>query len=241
MDVVSWLTATLGGIVVAIGVVTAFLVVNGGYVDKTTCPGGGGGTQTSWSWGIDDIIPYSRTTTPPCVSHTATRLLISWVGISSLNSGATKTTDADGAFVKQASPILRDISAEFVQETKEANAIKNFTGDKTQASTAVMVRAAQVMRNIGAQLKSSPIADDPDLVSLRSKLIVWTTFQRFADLQFATAVRNGSVANLGKVLAKSKGAASFLAARSDLNKLSLTLQARYPQLDNWGFLNTSGG
>jgi hypothetical protein len=70
----------------AVTVAALFLVVNGGYVYKTQCPLPGGGVTASWTYGINDILPYIRTTSAPCVSHTGTRLALSALSIWPLHS-----------------------------------------------------------------------------------------------------------------------------------------------------------
>ncbi len=72
-----YVASLLGGA----AVIVALVLVNGGYVYKTTCPLASGGSQTSWTYGINDIVPYIRKTKAPCYSHTGTRLALSWVGI----------------------------------------------------------------------------------------------------------------------------------------------------------------
>jgi hypothetical protein len=74
----------LGSLVGVVGValiVLAFLLVNGGYIYETKCPLASGGTQKSWTYAIDDLVPYIRQTSAPCTSHSGTRLALSAVGI----------------------------------------------------------------------------------------------------------------------------------------------------------------
>jgi hypothetical protein len=87
------LRSTIAGLLTGAGVVLVLLLVNGGFVYKTTCPLASGGTQTSWTWAINDIIPYTRSTSPPCSSHTATRLLLSTVGAWPLHRATASASD----------------------------------------------------------------------------------------------------------------------------------------------------
>lgn len=68
-----------------------FLLINGGYVYRTKCPLPSGGTQTSWTYGINDILPYIRSTSAPCKSHTGTRLALSAIGISPIHDNYSAT------------------------------------------------------------------------------------------------------------------------------------------------------
>ena len=85
------------GIAAGSVVVLVLLVVNGGYVYKTTCPNSGGSETTSWVYGIDDVLPYTRSTSPPCYSHTATRLLLSSIGIAPLKAASASTSGSSDA------------------------------------------------------------------------------------------------------------------------------------------------
>jgi hypothetical protein len=52
----------LGGVAVAL----VIILINTGYIYKTTCQTPSGGSESSWSYNIDDILPYSRSASPPC-------------------------------------------------------------------------------------------------------------------------------------------------------------------------------
>jgi len=94
-------------IIGALTVAALFLLVNGGYVYKTQCPLPGGSVTASWTYGINDILPYIRTTSAPCVSHTGTRLALSALSIWPLHSAhqpATSSSNTDSA----ATPALTD-------------------------------------------------------------------------------------------------------------------------------------
>src|SRR6266508_2071649 len=90
------------GLLLLMGTVgIAALLLNGGYVYKTSCPLASGGTQTTWTYGIDDILPYIRHTSEPCTAHTGTRLVLSAIGIAPLgNHGAEARADARSGLAK---------------------------------------------------------------------------------------------------------------------------------------------
>lgn len=79
------LVERFGKIGLALAASVVVFLANGGYVYKTTCPLPAGGSQSSWTWAIDDVIPYTRQTAAPCVSHSGARLLLSALGISPLH------------------------------------------------------------------------------------------------------------------------------------------------------------
>ena len=211
-------------------VLAVVAAVNLGYLYKTACP-----TGTHWSWTINDVVPYTRTANAPCVSHSAGRLLVSWVGISKL--GGSRSVDAaDSAFVKQTSGVLSDISTEFARERKEANTLKDFNGDRVQAALTVTTRSANALKALRSRMRATPVAHDHDLISLRTELTHWIGLQVQIDQLIADSVKAGTLSTTVKLLPKTKLARDIATSHDRLNTLAVTLQDRYPALHDWGFL-----
>jgi hypothetical protein len=139
MELAGRALALLGGVAFFVAIV----LINGGYIYKTTCPTPTGGSESSWSYNIDDVIPYSRSAPAPCSTHSVSRLALSWTGIWSLGHTATpvKITAAD----KQAAVVLgaatKATSTEFAREKSASAAITKEMKAKgvTQAVEAKLV------------------------------------------------------------------------------------------------------
>jgi len=89
------------------------LLLNLGYVYKTSCPSG-----TSWHYSaLDDVIPYTRQAAAPCHTHSATRLALSAIGIAKVKetSGTGASATADKAN-QQAADTLREATAVITAE-----------------------------------------------------------------------------------------------------------------------------
>lgn len=85
MRLVRSVTGVLGAVLAALVIV----LVNGGYVYRTQCPHIQGSTETSWSYHINDIVPYFGYSRTGCEVHTASRLALDWVGVWKLHSATT--------------------------------------------------------------------------------------------------------------------------------------------------------
>ena len=57
------------------------VAINGGYIYRTQCAGAGGSTDTSWSYKINQIVPYIGYSKTGCETHTATRVALNSLGI----------------------------------------------------------------------------------------------------------------------------------------------------------------
>ena len=69
------------GLVAGVAVVIALLLVNGGYVYRSQCPQASGSVETSWSYRISSVVPYSRYSRSNCAVHSATRVALAKLGI----------------------------------------------------------------------------------------------------------------------------------------------------------------
>jgi hypothetical protein len=92
---------SLIGSLSALGVLGLVVLVNGGYVYRTSCPRADGHVETSWQWRINDVIPYLGYSVSDCQSHTATRELLSAVGVWKLRSHISTSTAANQAAATQ--------------------------------------------------------------------------------------------------------------------------------------------
>jgi hypothetical protein len=171
----------LGGV----AVVVAFLLINGGYVYKTTCPLASGSSETSWTYNILDIIPYTRDTKPPCSSHTATRLALSWIGIWPLEHGtkAKAITPADRTAAENLREATSAIVAEYARERTVGASLTNETNTKglTAATRQKFIRLVndgsakyQVIKD---EVDRPIAASDPQLIEARKALSTWLGYQ----------------------------------------------------------------
>lgn len=84
----------IAGLLSGVAVVLVIVLVNGGYVYKTTCQQPNGSTTTGWDYRINDVIPYFGFSQSGCKAHTATREVLSAIGLWKLNSGPASTDNA---------------------------------------------------------------------------------------------------------------------------------------------------
>ena len=85
-------------------------------------------------------------------------------------------------------------------------------------------------------MKATPVPNDPDLVSPRENLTHLIHLQVTVNQRIVTSVRDGTFAKLAKDLQKSPIARELVATNSTLNGLALRIQTRYPELNDWSFL-----
>jgi len=229
-------TGFLGGV----AVVVALLLVNGGYVYKTTCPLASGGSQSSWTYGINDIIPYIRKTSPPCRSHTGTRLALSGIGIWPLGHGtkAETLTTEDQKAVRSLQVATAEITREYARERRFTAALRREARAKG-VTPAIRAKIARGMSDTIAALQAikdkldRPIqASDAQLIDARTSLSTWLAYQLAIDKLFTSSSSyqqwvkraNGLYgAKLDDVIAR-------------LRYLSVVIQARFPQVNDWSFL-----
>jgi hypothetical protein len=233
----------LGSVAVGLAVVIVFLFINGGYVYRTKCPLASGGTQTKWTYGIDDILPYIRSTSAPCKSHTGTRLLISAVGIAPLNEGdstadAAPITPADQVAADALATAVSAISTEYDRERQLVAPLQ--TAIKSQGLTPDLQRritrtVRETIRRYGAikkPLDASGDASDAQLVEAKRLVSLYLALQAAANRLYFNSP--------GRVREKSTALAERLApVVRRLQTLSVEIQTKYPNVTDWGFLPNS--
>jgi hypothetical protein len=226
----------LGGV---IGVV-AVVLINGGYVYKTTCPLASGGTQTSWTWGINDIVPYIRNTTAPCYSHTGTRLALSGIGIWPLGHSTEAKTDSrkNRAAAESLRVATASITTEYARERtataafiREAKA-KGLTPVVRQRLIRLFNRSIAEFQAIKDSLDRPINAADQQLVDGRDALSTWLGYQVAINRLFVSA--SSYKQWMDEVNAQFGSKLNDVDSR--LRYLSLAIEARYPQVNDWGFL-----
>ncbi|TMC50039.1 MAG: hypothetical protein E6J20_17635 [Chloroflexi bacterium] len=211
----------------------AVIAINGGYVYKTTCPRPTGGNDSSWSYNIDDIVPYTRTVSPPCSTHSASRLALSWVGIWSLGHGATpvKITTADkqeavalGAATKATADEYARENAASAAITKEMQA-KGVTRALEDKLVAFVKGSITKWGAIKARVDQPTSASDKQLLEARQLL---STFVGY----LATSDRLLLSGTSGKDVNAQYGGKLVTTARRLQYDLAF-LKARYPQVKDW--------
>lgn len=85
----------IAGFFSAFAVVLVIVLVNGGYVYKTTCQQPNGSTTTGWEYRINDVVPYFGFSQSGCTAHTATREVLSAIGLWKLKSGTSRGDTAN--------------------------------------------------------------------------------------------------------------------------------------------------
>jgi hypothetical protein len=88
------LLAALGTLATGTAVLLAIVAINGGYVYRTQCLHVGGSTESSWSWRINDLIPYLGYSRSGCEVHTATRWALDAVGVWSIKSESVTAAES---------------------------------------------------------------------------------------------------------------------------------------------------
>jgi hypothetical protein len=233
---VAWIGSVLGGIAFVI----VFALINGGYVYKTTCPLASGGSESSWTYAINDIIPYTRSTNAPCHGHTGTRLALSGLGIWPL--GHKSTTHELTAEDQQAAESLRvatsAITAEYAFERQTSDRLRaesnNFQAmtPKVRTEFANYINtAAANYEKIKANLDKPTAATDQQLIDTRKALSEWLGYIVGVNSLFQTS------SSIEDWQAKTKQYLPKLRdSASRLRYLSVAVQTRFPQVKEWGFL-----
>ena len=219
------------------GAVAAVLLVNGGYIYKTSCPLSSGGTQTSWTYGINDLLPYIRSTSAPCTSHTATRLALSAIGIARIANPASATkTDVLGA--RALGAVTAAINSEYALERRQITQLKKKSGlSQARRSSLAHQEIGLVvthMQRIQTQLTNLPRSPDTDLAAARDLLRQWFGYQ----IQFDTALNNQMTkaeltaleGRIGPQLSKNV---------TDLQAAAAVVGAKYPGVADWSFLSST--
>jgi hypothetical protein len=236
----------LGSVAVGLAVVVGFLLINGGYVYRTKCPLASGATQTKWTYGIDDILPYIRSTSAPCKSHTGTRLLLSAVGIAKINDGGSNTAPAsnvtpeDTASAEALATATSAITSEYDRERSTTAplqlAIKSqgLTPALRQKLLQEIGRAANHLLAIKKTLDRTAPAKDSQLAETQRVLSLWLAREVEADRVLLTSSTNAEFMRRTREVALK---IEPLSRR--LQTLSVEIQAKYPNVTDWGFLPNS--
>jgi hypothetical protein len=233
----------LGSIATGVTVGVIFLLINGGYVYRTKCPLPGGSTQTHWTYGIDDILPYIRSTSPPCKSHTGTRLLLSAVGIAKIDDGGSNTapasnvTPADTAAADALAMATSAITAEYDNERRILAPIQpalksqGLTPALKQKLVQELDRGANRLLAIKKTLDGAAPADDSELAETQRILSLWLARQVEIYRVFLTTNTSAEYERRTTDLARKIHPLS-----QRLQTLSVEIQAKYPNVTDWGFL-----
>jgi hypothetical protein len=232
-----YLAGFLGGAVV----LAAVLIINGGFVYKTTCPTPTGGHTTSWTYGIDDIVPYTRKTDPPCYSHTGTRLLLSAVRIWPLANGTAKTnpvTATDRAAAESLGTAVSAISTEYTRErklvaslTSEARA-QGVTPAVRRRFVRLLAGTVAALESIKSRVDRSPEPSDSQLVDTRDALSTYLRYQIEIDQLFSSS---SSLQDWSDKV-KARYGRKLFDVVGRLRFLSVPVQERFPQVKDWSFL-----
>jgi hypothetical protein len=229
----------VGGVV---GFVVIFLFINGGYVYRTKCPLPSGGTQTSWTYGINDVIPYVRSTSAPCKSHSGTRLALSAVGVWPIHDGFSASSSHVTQQDREAADALANattaLSAELKREQRLTNELRDQARAAGGATPAIQHKllsliTADVTRfeAIKTDLDNSTQAKDPELAEARREVSLYAAREIESNRAFLTS------SSLAKAERKSNAALrKVVPVVHRLQQLAPDIQARYPNVKDWSFL-----
>lgn len=237
--------AGAGAIFGGLFIVVVVLVANGGYVYKTTCPTSAGGTQTSWTYNINDVIPYVDSASAPCVSHTATRLLISAIGIAPLGHHEAQYSSAEISENKALATAIattnRLIEGEYAYERTQTTKMKALAAKNRPAALAfavLMIRGGITRFNsFKGQLDSAPDVPDGNLTEAKSLLSQWLGLQTKADRVTLAEFQTGQVGAGAKAQTVAVGR-EIQPVDLKLRALAPTLAGDYPQLTHWSYLGS---
>jgi len=235
----------LGRLAVGTFVVLALLVVNGGYVYKTTCPNASGGSTTGWTYGINDVLPYIRTTSAPCSSHTATRLLVSAVGIAPLGHHASFSAadmHKDQTLATTLGSVNAAINHEYATERAMIVAVRKLVKTNRQAGLTlvetVMTIGSTRFEALSKRVDRAPGVPDANLNHAADLLSQWLSLQAEVSRVGSAALSSGGSAATYK--AQTLAVARKIApVATELRTLAPTLAATYPQLTQWSYLKSS--
>jgi hypothetical protein len=220
-----------------IAFVAAVLLINGGYVYRTQCPLASGGTQTSWTYGINDILPYIRQTSAPCHSHTGTRLALDTLGVyrihDSIGNGQA-SSPTDPASASSLANALQQINAEFARETALVAPLtaKQKAGTLTAADMSryrsFAAAGASQFTRIRDGLASPRTSPDPNVRAASRELSTWLGYQIAAD-RLIFVVHSAQA-----FLTQSRQITKQLAnVAPQLRASVLLVEAKYPDVKGW--------
>jgi hypothetical protein len=189
----------------ALVVLTVAVLVNGGFVYKTSCATADGHTVTHWSYAISDVIPYIGYAESGCQSHTATRELLSAVGVWPLGSKHTANAGSGHTLVSSddyAVGLRADINAITGIYSDEKTAAAKLEAAGVTASKVVdeerTFALAYAQAIAKAKADAPPHGVDPDLKTLWGDIIEIGQLHRKSDLIVASdVVANGRLTTDG--------------------------------------------
>jgi hypothetical protein len=226
-----------------IGFVVIVLFFNTGYVYRTKCPLPSGGTQTSWTFGIDDVIPYIRSTSAPCKSHTGTRLALNEVGVWPIHDGfsaasSSPVTQEDKAAAAALAKATAALSAEYTHERKLGAAIHDeirahggYTAALRRRAFGLLGSYVAHLSRIKTGLDGSTRANDAELAETQRELSLFVAQQIAVNRAFLTSTSQAEAQR------RSNAALSkIVPVVHRLQQLAPDVQAKYPNVNNWQFL-----
>jgi hypothetical protein len=236
-EVAGKILGAAGGLIMALVVLTVAVLVNGGFVYKTSCATADGHTITHWSYAISDVIPYIGYAESGCQSHTGTRELLSAVGVWPLGSKHTANAGSGHTLVSSddyAVGLRADINAILGTADDEKAAAAKLQADGLAIPKAIDVErrfaVAYAQAIAKAKADAPPNGVDPDLRTLWGDMIELAQLHRESDLVLASDL----VAN-GRLTAHGHDRIRALAARyaplsRDTSALGRRLAQKYSAL-----------
>jgi hypothetical protein len=222
--------------------VAAILLANGGYVYRTKCPLPSGGTQTSWTYGINDILPYIRSTSAPCKSHTGTRLALNEIGLWPVHDGfsapSTHVAEEDRDAANALARATTAITVEYAREGKVGKALRNdinahggFTAALRRRFFGYFGTTVASLNRIKTGLDGSTRAKDPELAETQRVLSLWLARAIEANRAFLTSTSTTEARRRSNAVLR-----KIVPVVRRLQQLAPDVQAKYPNVKDWGFL-----
>jgi hypothetical protein len=229
---------SIGRLIAVVAVIGLIVFVNGGYVYKTSCARADGHIDTSWQYRISDFIPYLGHTVSGCASHTATRQLLSAVGIwklaSASHGGQAAMTSTDYSVELRAD--INSVTGIYQDEEARAANIKKAAGGGAKLNPAEIVKEEQTFAlayaSVIAKMRTDapPSGVDPDLKRMWAGFIEYGTLHRKADLELASdLVAHGTVTSQSTTATRHL-ARQLVTLSGPLLAASQRARAKYPAL-----------
>jgi hypothetical protein len=239
------LGAIASSLVAALGVIAVILlivVINGGYVWRSDCATSRGTVKTSYSYSLYQLVPYLAPSESGCSYYSGTRVIASAIGfwkIPDANGGnaAPSSSPETAQFVAGASDVLDAISKDWQRQL--ALQRRGFQGlGRDEAIARFRTGAARIEATYERavdRLERLPDPSDDDLTLLRTSLTEWLRLQLAVGDVLLRAIERGATSE-----ELERDTAQFLddfrSNRTTLLRLRAVLPSRYPELDNWVFL-----
>lgn len=246
MSRVKGVTGPLVAVFTVPAVLLLFVFANGGYVWRDDCMTARGSVETSYSYRINQLVPYLAPSEPGCSYYSGTRVLASAVGfweIPTVRGTSTETSSTASAetarFVTGASEALEVVSRDWERQKGLEDEVRGLSRSET---IEVLRRSLDTTKTTYEEqidrLRRLPDPSDDDLVVLRSSLTDWMRLQLAAQDVFMTAFESG--ASREEMDARQAELADDLQRRrATLLRMRAVLPSRYPELDSWSFLNNT--